>query len=72
MLSNTDQLKDRINVKKHQLLARLGELQADTRKEAAAARASVQRKLADLDDALGDGWDNLTEAAAKRLNEWLD
>jgi hypothetical protein len=72
MLSNTDQLKDRINARKHELLSKYNELKADSRKEAAEARDKMKAKLDDLEDALKDGWDNLTDKVTARLNQWLD
>jgi len=72
MLSNTEQLKDRINAKKHELLAKIDELKADTRQDAASARDKVQAKLKDLEETLRDGWDNLTDAVSAKLNKWLD
>ncbi|MEZ4365211.1 MAG: hypothetical protein R2939_02850 [Kofleriaceae bacterium] len=72
MISNTDQLKDRINVRKHELMAKLDELKADTRRDAADARDKVKAKLDELEDNLKDGWENLSDSVKDRLNKWLD
>jgi hypothetical protein len=72
MLTKSDELKDRINVKKHELLAKYNELKADTNANASSARDKVKAKLDDLEDALKDGWDNVTDAVKARLNKWLD
>jgi hypothetical protein len=72
MLTKSDELKDRINVKKHELLAKYNELKADANANASGARDKVKAKLDDLEDALKDGWDNMTDAVKTRLNSWLD
>ncbi len=72
MLSNTEQLKDRIEARKHELLAKYNELKADSRKDAASARDSVKAKLDELEATLKDGWDNLSDAVSERLNRWLN
>jgi hypothetical protein len=72
MLTQSDQLKDRINARKHELLAKVAEMKADAREDAAASRDAMQAKLADLEDSLKDGWENMSEAVKTKLNKWLD
>lgn len=72
MITKTDELKDRISARRHQLMARLSELKADTRKEAASARAALEQGLAELEQTIKGGWDHLSEAARTKLNAWLD
>ncbi len=67
-----EQLKDRVNVRRHELMARLTELQADARNEAAAARDIISMRLYELDELLKDGWDDLSTSAAARLDRWLE
>ena len=71
MNPKTNELKDRIEAKKHELLARLSELKADTRAEAAEQRDTIARKLDQLEDDLRDGWDNVSEKVSAKLNDWL-
>jgi len=68
MSIKTDELKDRIEAKKHELLARLNELKADSRAEAAEQRSKIKVKLDELEDTLKEGWDK----AAAKLNTWLN
>jgi hypothetical protein len=72
MLSNTEQLKDRVEARRHELMAKYNELKADSRGDAASARDSVKAKLDELETTLKDGWDNLSDAVADRLNRWLN
>lgn len=72
MLSNTDQLKDRVNARKHELLAKMNELKADSRKDASSARDKLKAKLDELEETVKDGWDNLSDAVTEKLNRWLD
>ena len=71
MLSKTDELKDRIDARKHELLKKFSELKADTRHEAIEARTVVKHKLDELELYLKVGWDKLTEATHTKLNDWL-
>lgn len=34
-------------------------------------RAEVERKLEEFSSAVKDGWENLSEAASAKLNDWL-
>ena len=72
MLTKSDQLKDRITARKHELLAKVAEFKADARDDAAASRDAMKAKLADLEDSLKDGWENMTDAVKTKLNKWLD
>jgi hypothetical protein len=72
MLTQSDQLKDRINARKHELLAKVAAMKADAREDAAASRDAMQAKLADLEESLKDGWENMTDAVKTKLNKWLD
>ena len=67
-----DELKDRIEAKRHALQARLAELRADARSEARESRRKIERSLGELDDYLRDGWHNLSEGVSAKLNHWLN
>jgi uncharacterized coiled-coil DUF342 family protein len=71
MLTKTDELKDRIDVRKHELLKRFSELKADTRHEAIEARAKVKQKLDELEQHLKSGWDKVSETTQAKLDKWL-
>lgn len=72
MNTKTDELKNRIEARKHELLARLETIKADTRHEAAAARDSIKVKLEELETHLKDGWEKLSDAVKTQLNKWLE
>ncbi|MDX2091972.1 MAG: hypothetical protein SFX73_29180 [Kofleriaceae bacterium] len=72
MLKTTDELKDRIEARKHDLLSKLHELKADTRREAIEASDVARAKLEELEQYLKDGWTNVSEATRAKLNRWLD
>ena len=67
----TDALKDRVEARKHELLAKLSDLKADTRTEAGEARVKVKHKLDELELHLREGWDRVTEATRAKLDSWL-
>lgn len=72
MLTQTDRLKDRIEMKRKQLEARMAELKKDSRDAAAAEREKLESKLSELKMMLAQGWDNVSESTAAKLNTWLD
>jgi hypothetical protein len=67
-MSNTNELKDRIEAKKHELLARLNELKADSRAESREQQSKIKLRLDELEGYVKEGWDKATV----KLNEWLN
>ncbi len=72
MLDKSDELRDRIEARKHALLAKLSELKADTRHEASELRTRVEHRLEELELHLKAGWAQVTAEARTRLNHWLE
>ena len=72
MSIRTDELKDRVEARKHELLAKFNELKADTRREAAETRDSIKKKLDEVEAYLAKGWDDLNDSVKAKLNTWLD
>ncbi len=71
MLKETEKLRDNVEARRKALQAQLAKIKADTRSAAADEQKRIQNKLSELERALGDGWDHLTEATAAKLNQWL-
>ena len=71
MITKVEELKDRIEAKKHELQARLAANKADVRAEAAEQRDRIQRKLNELEEHLKGGWDRVSDQVASKLNQWL-
>jgi hypothetical protein len=72
MISNTEELKNRIKAKQHELQARYEELKADSRSEARGEREKVKSRLDELQETIKDGWDNLSDKVSAKLNNWLN
>ena len=72
MLDKSDELRDRVEARKHELLAKYNELKADTRHEAAEARARVKTRLEELEVQLKSGWTDLKDDVRTKLNQWLE
>ena len=72
MIGKDDELKDRIQARKHAMQAKLDELKADSRSEARGTRDKLKKSLDELEDSVKDGWDNLSDAVRTKLNSWLD
>lgn len=70
-MDETDELRTRVKAKRKELEARLYELEADGRAAANEGAQHARQKLDELNQLLRDGWDNLSQSAASRLNEWL-
>jgi archaellum component FlaC len=78
MTMNLDELKTRIEAKRHELEARLNELKANAQQVAADAKAdakdelsTLETKLKDLSELLREGWDHLTDRVSDQLRSWL-
>jgi hypothetical protein len=72
MITKQEELKDRVEARRLALQAKLHELKADARAEAAQARDKITKGLDDLAQTLEEGWDDLSDAARDKLNRWLD
>jgi hypothetical protein len=72
MLGKSDELRDRIEARKHELLAKYNELKADTRRDAADTRTKVKAKLDELEAHLKSGWEKVSDDVRAKLNTWLD
>ncbi len=70
-MTRMEELKDRIEAKKHELLAKLSALKADGRAEVKAQHDKLRTKLHELEQHLKGGWDKVTDDVAAKLNEWL-
>jgi hypothetical protein len=71
MFDKKDELRDRVNARKHELMSKLDDLKADTRHDAASTRDRLKKELDDLEVHIKDGWDKLTDGARAKLNSWL-
>jgi hypothetical protein len=67
----TDALKDRVEARKHELLAKLNDLKADTKNQASDAHTKVKHKLDELELYLKEGWDKVNDATRTKLDHWL-
>jgi cell division septum initiation protein DivIVA len=72
MIRADEELKDRVEARKHELLAKFNQLKADTRRDAAEVRARVKTQLDELELHLKGGWDKLSEAVRAKLGSWLE
>jgi len=71
MLDKGDELRDRIEARKHELLSKMHDLKADGRAEARERREKLQHKLDELELHLKSGWDKIDNAVRQKLDKWL-
>lgn len=71
MLSERAELRARVEARQKELEARLAQLKAEGHASKNAAADEIRAKLRELDRALRDGWEHMTEAVAATLNRWL-
>jgi len=71
-MSNMDELKNRIEAKKHDVKKEIAELKADSSAEKRNRIESLQKKLDELDEHLRSGWEDLSDAVAGKLKAWLE
>lgn len=70
-MSRSDELKTRIEAKKLKLRAKIKELQADGQSASREEAKKLEAKLDSLSKSMKGGFDNLSEAVAGKLNDWL-
>jgi hypothetical protein len=70
-MSRSDELKTRIEAKKLRLRAKIKELQADGQSTSREEAKKLEAKLDSLSKSMKGGFDNLSEAVAGKLNDWL-
>jgi len=71
MLDKSDELRDRVEARRHELLAKYNELKADTRHEAAEARTRFKARLDELELQLKSGWTKMSAEVRTKLDKWL-
>lgn len=71
-MSERDELRARVEAKKKQLEADLAAKKADAEGARNEATKKIRAKLDELNETLEKGWDDLSEAAAAKLNAWLE
>lgn len=67
-----DELKDRVEARKHELLAKLHDLKADTKEAAGDAKAKLEHRLEELELHLKAGWARVNADVRTKLNHWLE
>ena len=72
MLEKSDELRDRVEARKHELLAKYNELKADSRREAAEACTRVKARLDEVERHLKDGWGKINDEVRTKLSKWLE
>ena len=72
MLDKSDELRDRIEARKHELLAKYNELKADSRKEASETRTRLKARLDELEAHLKLGWAKVNDEVRTKLDRWLE
>ena len=70
-LSQKQELRNRVEAKKKEIESTLERSKADSRQSSRDQLEAAENKLAELKSVLEDGWDDLSEAAAEKLNKWL-
>jgi hypothetical protein len=71
-MSERKELRLRIEAEKAALEARVARLRAEGTAAANDAADTIEKELKELKTYVRDGWDNLTDKAAGKLNDWLD
>ena len=71
-MDKSDELRDRVEARKHELLAKYNELKADSRKEAMEATTRLKAKLDELEAHLKLGWAKVNDEVRTKLSQWLD
>lgn len=71
MQTQTDELKERVIAKQKRVEARIHELKADGSEQARQKADQLRDQRSDIRHRVSDGYENLKQDAAAKLNEWL-
>lgn len=66
-----EELKHRVEAKKKEMQSKLETMKADKHADAAEHESNWKKKLNELEMHVKNGWEDLTESTATKLNEWL-
>ena len=72
MPGKADELRARVEARKHELLAKYSELRASALHESAAARDRIRARLDEVEQHLKNGWDKITDDVRAKLGKWLE
>lgn len=70
-MSDTDELRNRIESKKHEIQKKIADYKADSSSEKRERIETLQGRLEELEKHVSDGWNDISESVAGKLNEWL-
>jgi hypothetical protein len=71
-MSQVSELKARVEAKRKKLEADIARAKADAQGAANDRVERMEAKIADVRTMLKDGWEDLGESTARKLNDWLD
>lgn len=66
-----EELKHRVEAKKKEYQAKLETYKADKHADAAENTTKVKTKLNEIEEHIKTGWDNISDATAEKINNWL-
>lgn len=70
-MSQKEELRHRVEARKLEFESRVAKARADAAGTQNEIARKAQAKLDELEKHLKDGWEDLSEEAARKLNEWL-
>jgi len=71
MFTHTQELRDRVSAKQKELESRLAKARAAGRMHGRESIEQLQRRLNHLSEIVADGWNQISETTAAKLNAWL-
>lgn len=71
MSTQTQELKERVTAKQKRVEARIHELKADGSDQARNKASELRAQLDDIKQRVSDGYENLKQDTAEKLNNWL-
>jgi len=71
MITRKDELKSRVEARMARLESQLKEAKADAQAASRTQKESLEKQLSEIRSTLSDGWENLSEQAAEKLNNLL-
>lgn len=70
-MAEFEELKNRVEAKKHEIEAEISRLKADAEAEHRDRIEKLESRIRRASDAVQDGWNDLSDSVVTQLNDWL-
>ena len=70
-MADVDELKNRVEARKHDIEAEIARLKADAGEKQRDRIERLEKRLQEASDVVKGGWQDLSDSVVSQLNDWL-